>query len=177
MNDFNEKLRYSLGQQQIFDIQLLKQHIPKCTNIIKTDIEMDKSGVDYIAEISGGAQILIDAKTRMRGCSKYWNGEPELAIEIWSVVEKKKVGWTFNDNTLVDYILYTFPDEDCKEYFFLPFQLLRKAAIENYFSWCQKYRVKDQLNNGYTSRAVFVPANIVIDAINNAMRCSVNKNA
>ena len=99
MNDWQEKLEYSLGQQQAFDIALLKKHIPRCESIRKTDIEQDKSGVDYVATLAHGAEVLIDAKTRTPGSSKYWaNGEAELALEVWSVIGKK-VGWTLSTKT------------------------------------------------------------------------------
>lgn len=169
-NDFNQKLRYSLGEQQKFDHEILKKHIPFCDKVEKTDIETDRTGVDYVATLRGGAVIYIDAKTREKGCSKYWNGEPELAIETWSVVEQKKVGWTFKENSNVDYILYTFPESDCKEYFFIPFQLLRKVAVENYRAWTKKYKPKFQANKDYRSQAMFVPASVVLNAIEEAMK-------
>ena len=134
MNDFYEKLRYSLSEQQTFDCNILKSHIPNCIAIKKTDTATDKTGIDYIAELDGGAKIYIDAKTRTPGCSRYWRGEPELAIEMWSVVEKKKVGWTFSKKTNVDYILYTFPKEDYSGYFLFRFSFcvqLRNVVISN----------------------------------------------
>jgi hypothetical protein len=170
-NDFNQKLRYSLGERQLFDFEILKTHIPKCVDVKKTDIETDKSGIDYIATLRGGAEICIDAKTREPGCSRYWkNGEPELAIETWSVVENKIPGWTYKENSQVDYILYTFPENDCREYFFIPFQLLRKVSIENYKEWSRDYPKKKQRNRTYHSEAIFVPADVVIAAIEKAMR-------
>ena len=124
MNNFYEKLSYSLGHQQTVDCNILRSHIPKCIGVEKTSVDIDRTGVDYIATLQGGTKIFIDAKTRTPGCSRYWKGEPELAIETWSVVEKKIPGWTFNEKSDVDYILYTFPKEDYAGYFFIPFQLL-----------------------------------------------------
>lgn len=181
INDFNQKLQYSLGEQQNFDHEILKRHIPNCERIEKTDIETDKTGIDYIAVINdgvhpGGTKIYIDAKTRERGCSKYWhNGEPELAIETWSVVgsqyNKAVPGWTFKTNTNVDYILYTFHESDSKQYFFIPFQLLRKAARENYSDWIKRYPLKrqNQTSGRYQSEAMFVPASVVLEAIRKTM--------
>ena len=106
MNNFYEKLSYSLGHQQTVDCNILRSHIPKCIGVEKTSVDIDRAGVDYIATLQGGTKILIDAKTRTPGCSRYWKDEPELAIETWSVVEKKIPGWTFNEKSDVDYILY-----------------------------------------------------------------------
>ena len=169
MNDFYEKLRYSLGEQQTFDCNILKSHIPNCIEIKKTDTATDKTGIDYIAVLDGGAKIYIDAKTRTPGCSRYWHGEPELAIEMWSVVEKKKVGWTFSKKTNVDYILYTFPKEDYSGYFFIPFQLLRSAAKHCYPEWKKRYPKYYQQNNGYTSQAMFIPASVLIAEVQREM--------
>lgn len=126
---------------------------------------MDKSGVDYIATLKNGAQILIDAKTRMKGCSKYWKGEPELALEMWSVKEQRKIGWTLKEDTQCDYILYTFPKEDSDRYYFIPFQLLRIAFLKNGRNWYSTYGSKLQLNHSYHSEAIFVPASVVLQAV------------
>lgn len=149
MNDFQEKLRYSLGSQQKFDIAILKNHIPHCISIEKTDTETDKTGIDYVETLKNGAKIYIDAKTREPGCSKYWRGEPELAIETYSVIKKwlegkeiVKVGWTFKTDSNVDY-----------------FEL-----------WASKYPRKRQANKSYQSEAMFVPANVVLKAVMDAMK-------
>lgn len=169
MNGWKEKLEYSLGQQQDFDFQLLKQHIPRCVSIRKTDTEQDKSGVDYVATLANGAEIFIDAKTRMAGSSKFWkNNEAELALEVWSVVNKK-VGWTLNTASNVDYILYTFDKSDWNKYYFLPFQLLRKAFYEKGAAWKEKYKQREQWSDGWKSAAIFVPASVVLNAIQETM--------
>lgn len=169
MNGWKEKLEYSLGRQQEFDFQLLKQHIPRCQSIRKTDIEQDKSGVDYVATLANGAEVLIDAKTRTAGSSKYWkSNEAELALEVWSVVNKK-VGWTLNTASNVDYILYTFDKSDWDKYYFLPFQLLRKAFHENFRRWKAEYEQKEQWSDGWKSAAIFVPASVVLQAIRETM--------
>lgn len=150
------------------------QHIPSCIKIEKTDVETDKTGIDYVATLRGGAKVFIDAKTREPGCSKHWrHGEPELAIETWSVWKTNQnegiAGWTYKESSNVDYILYTFPKEDCKEYFFIPFQLLRKVAKENGEKWSKTYRPLKQQNKGYFSVAMFVPASVVLNAIRDSM--------
>lgn len=171
MNNFVEKLQYSLGKQQTFDIAFLKNHIPNCREITKTNLEQDRAGVDYVATLDGGAKIFIDAKTREKGCSRYWKfGEPELALEIYSVCEKKKLGWTLSDSTNVDYILYTFDKSDTDDYFFLPFQLLRKIFWENGKDWVGRFGYKIQKSDSWHSWAVFVPASVVLATLTNSMK-------
>lgn len=175
MNGWAKKLEYSLAKQQEFDKELLKSHLSKCVSVEKADTDLDRKGIDYIATIDGGAKVFIDAKTRTSGCSKFWkDGEPELALETWSVVEDRKVGWTLDGRKLTDYVLYTFPKEDCDRYFFLPFQLLKKVFTERGRSWYRKYPVKTQKSYSgssvWHSECVFVPAKIVLNAITLSMQ-------
>ena len=57
MNNFYEKLSYSLGHQQTVGCNILRSHIPKCIGVEKTSIEIDRTGVDYIATLQGGTKI------------------------------------------------------------------------------------------------------------------------
>lgn len=174
MNDWNSKLEYSLSAQQQFDIYLLMNYIPHCISIRKTSVEEDRKGVDYVAVLQNGAEILIDAKTREPGSKRYWkHGEAELALEIWSVVEREKIGWTLNNSTNVDYILYRFDRKDWDKFYFIPFQLLRKAFWENGPKWVETYVRKKQKSNSWTSECVFVPASIVLDAVSKIMQGSI----
>ena len=173
MNGWQEKLEYSLASQQDFDIEILKNHIPSCVSVEKTDVATDKTGVDYIATLTNGAVVFIDAKTRTADCVKYWNnGEPELALEKWSVVGRK-IGWTLSTSSAVDYILFTFDKKACNKFFFIPFQLLRKVFLENGKDWQDKYGLKYQYSHSasghWESQAIFVPASVVIQAIKQTM--------
>lgn len=174
MNDWNEKFAYSLSAQQQFDISLLKQHVPDCVEVQKTTLEMDKKGIDYIATLEDGAEVYIDGKTRIAGASRFWkDGEPELALELWSVMEKHKKGWTLSAASNVDYVLFTFDKHDCDRYFFIPYQLLRKAFLKHGRKWCVVYPRKIQSSvRGdliWHSEAVFVPARVVLRAVSNCM--------
>ena len=166
-HDFRQKLAFSLGERERFDISHISKAISKCKEVKKTDAELDRAGVDYIATLEDGARIGIDAKAREKGASRYWkHGEPELALEIWSVCGIKK-GWTLSTRSNVDMILYTFDKADCNKFYLLPFQQLRMAFERNGKQWCEKYsRKKQQSNKGaWQSEAVFVPASVVIKAV------------
>lgn len=175
-HDFTQKLEFSLGERLNVDVNIIRDIIPGCVSVVKTDTETDKTGVDYIASLRNGAQILIDAKTRERGAKVFWkHNEPELALEIWSVMPQDgtegKTGWTLSEQTNVDYILYTFNRDDTDKFFFLPFQLLRTAFRQNYDCWYQQFDVKVQSSNAgqWKSCAMFVPASIVLDAVSAIM--------
>lgn len=170
MNDWKQKLEYSLAAAAEFDCRLLKEHIPGCVSVRKTDVETDKTGIDYVATLHGGAEVYIDAKTREQGCSRFWkNGIPELAVEIWSNRERKTQGWAWSGKSNVDYILYTFARSDCDRYWFIPFQLMRKALYENAQVWFRKYPYKTQRSNTWTSGALFIPAPELVAAVTACM--------
>ncbi len=173
--DFDERLAFSQGNHVISDIEFLKKTIPQCIEVIKTDIETDKQGIDYIAKLKGGAEIGIDVKMREKGASKFWDyGEAELALEIWSVCPNNTItgirGWTLSDKTNVDFILYMFDSSDWNKSYLLPYQLLRMAFLRNGRNWVQKYPRKRQTSNNWQSEAIFVPVSVVIDAIKAEMQ-------
>lgn len=174
--DFLERLEFSQGSKINFDTQLIKNIIPNCIEVNKTDVSLDKTGIDYIAKLRGGAEIGIDVKTREKGASRFWKyGEAELALEIWSVCPDEnnnfngKKGWTLSENSNVDLILYTFDAKDCEKFYLLPFQHLRTAFLKNGKSWIKQFQSKKQYSNSWQSAAVFVPASIVLEAVKNEM--------
>lgn len=174
MNNFRDCFEYSIGNREIFDISLLREYMPRGATIEKTKKDLDKLGVDYVITMKDGSTLTVDAKTRKPGASKYWRGEPELALERYSVVEQKIVGWLFKSSDVhPDYILYTFDAKDTKNFYFIPYALLRKAAFTNWRLWESRYGIKAQPNDshgGYTSDALFVPASIVVDAVSETMK-------
>ena len=172
INKWNEKYTYSISEQQKIDMELLKNNIPDCVKVAKTGPGFDMLGVDYIATLTGGAQIYIDAKTRMPGCSKWWkNGEPDLALELWSDIDAKKDGWTLSTTTPVDFILYTFDGSDWDKSYLISFQLLRAALIKNMDLWIKTYRTKKQTSSNsygdvWYGEAMFIPVSVVLAAVN-----------
>lgn len=170
---FTERLAFSKGARQETDEATILSLLDGCASVSVAGEVLDKKGVDFIATLRKGAEVFVDVKTRSKGCSKYWIYEPELAIEIWSVVPNEdrfvvgKVGWTFDESKITDMILYTFAPEDSDTAFLLPFQSLRIAARRNINSWMLKYKIDTQNSGTWRSRAVFVPVSEVISAINN----------
>ena len=80
--DFKERLAFSQGRRIKSDIELLQKLIPSCVSVVKTDANLDKQGIDYVAKLKNGAEIGIDVKTRDQGASRYWKKcEPDLALE------------------------------------------------------------------------------------------------
>lgn len=171
MNDFSACLEYSLGEREQFDISILKRHFFRVKSIEKTDVETDKTGIDYVATLYDGSHFTIDAKTRQEGCSRYWkDNTPELCVEEYSDKEREVIGWLFkNSENHPDYILYTFHKHDSNRYYLIPYQLLRRAAKRYWAAWVHDYGVKEQKNHGWTSTAIFVPAPVLLKAIYECM--------
>lgn len=177
--EFFEKLNYSFEVTSEFDMEVLKQVIPNCRDVRKSSMERDKFGIDYVATLKGGSEVYIDAKTREVGASKWWKyGEPELALETWSVCpggkyntpnNLKKPGWSWDSSKLSDLILYTFHPSDTSNAYILPFQHIRMAVHKYMRQWIAEYGVKTQETeiNGfrYESQAVFIPASVLVEAI------------
>lgn len=172
--DMQTMLAYSRGIRETTDLVTIQNLIEGCVSVEKTDSEMDRAGVDYVARLRKGAEILIDAKTRTPGCSKHWRNGPELALELWSVRptsrSKGKAGWTVCEAKNVDYILFTFDLADSDNVYLYPFQLLRMAFRNNFLKWVeQKYKTDIQNSGGWQSECIFVPEVVVWDAMRQAM--------
>lgn len=166
---FDERLAFSRGKRELTDIETLKTMIPGCITITKTDVKTDKLGIDYIATLRRGAEILIDAKARDKGASRFWKGEPDLALEKWSVIPDKgitgKVGWTLCEKKQTDMILFTFDPSDTQDVFLMSFQLLRIAFVRNITAWYSRFNHAPQNSFGWRSECVFVPVSVVFNAI------------
>ena len=166
MYDFNKDLAFSLGANKAFDETLIQKAIPHCVGVRKTGMDLDKKGVDYIALLDGGTEINIDAKRRRKGAVR--NGEPVLAVETWSAYPHK-VGWTYSRSTPVDMILYVFDPDEWQNFYLVPFQHLRMAAINHYHEWKERYKEREQRNDGWVSKCIFVPASVVLSAVSDEM--------
>lgn len=174
--NFQERLEFSLGEQQLTDIETIKSMLAGCVSVNKSSsLDLEKAGIDYIAVLRGGAEVYIDAKTRDSGCSKWWsNKQPELALEYWSVRPdgkyhtpraQSKAGWTLSESKKTDLILFKFDMADCLNVYLISFQLLRIAFRRNQSLWRKKYRTAPQDSGSWESECVFVPVHVVYEAV------------
>jgi hypothetical protein len=179
--DFKERLEFSMGSRKETDAETIMVLLDGCLEVNANDAEGDDNGIDFIATLRGGSKVAIDVKTRQPGCSKFWRngeGEPELAIEKWSVMpggtcgiplHSAKAGWTVDESKETDLILYTFDPKDSSVAYLLPFQSLRLAARKMIPLWFARHKVDIQTSQSggrmWQSQAVFVPASEVIAAI------------
>jgi hypothetical protein len=176
--DMQDNLVFSKGALQTSDTATLMEMISGCHKVEPGLEASDRNGIDYIATLRKGARIFIDAKTRRKGCSKFWtrdtNGrrQPEVALEYWSVMpggkygkRMGKVGWTLCETKQTDLILYTFDPEDSRDVFLFSFQLLRMSFRRNCKDWMSSHKVDVQDSGTWQSQAVFVPVSVVFDSV------------
>lgn len=173
--DFQERLAFSVDGRTEDDAATIKQIVAGCVTVTKTDVQEDRSGIDYWATLRRGARIGIDLKLRSVGCSRFWKEGPELALEIWSVLPDDehcgKAGWTLDESKKTDYTLHRFDPRDTCMVYLLPFQLLRMAFRESLSAWKGRYRLPDPQNSGtWKSQAIFIPAEVVLVAISAKMQ-------
>lgn len=164
----------SLGTRKETDIATIASMLDGCVSVTKTDAQLDRLGVDYVATLRGGAQVLIDAKAREKGAKKYWRDGPDVALETWSVCPNGKhagkEGWTLCQSKQTDFILFTFDAIDADEVFLASYQLLRTAFARNKEEWMRRYKHARQSSGGWTSECVFVPWRVVEQALLAAQR-------
>lgn len=173
--DFYDCLKMSTESRQLeTDKETLKRYFGNAVQeVIKTDVELDKTGIDYIVVLKSNVKIGVDVKTRTKGCSKYWKNGAEFALEVWSqryqgaITERDKKGWTLDEKKQCDYVMFKFDKTDCDLVYVLPFQQLRKAFQKNIKPWINSYRHEWQRQRTaeYKSACVFVPASVVCEAV------------
>lgn len=150
------------------ELHLAKMFFPNCVKVKKPSVEMDKKGVDAIYILNTKEEIFIDYKSREKGCSQYWNKiskEAQVAPELWSDIERKKIGWTLDQEKITDYIVHLYYPEDYHEPFMFDFPLYRKIFIRYHRHWKGKYRTEIQNNKNWQSECVFIPRSIIEEAI------------
>ena len=173
---FIKDLEMSRGIVCATDLATIQSMIPGCKDVRIATISQDKAGTDYIATLRGGAEILIDGKTREKGVRAKWRNHhiPELALEKWSVIPNSscpngKVGWSLCETKQTDMVLYTFNPADSLTCFLFPFQHLRMAFRKNIKYLYANFKVAPQSSqhgsHSWQSECVFVPENILWNLI------------
>lgn len=170
---FERDLRWSRGRTEQRDIAMLWRLFgDSCVRVTKTDVAMDKAGVDYIVTLRRGAEVYVDAKARKPGASRYWRyGEPDLQLESYSVVPMPgvpngKPGWTLDEARNVDLILFSYDARDTDEVYIVSAHLLRMAFRRNYHVWRGQFPVHRQDSGRWQSECFFVPRSVVAAAVN-----------
>jgi len=158
---FDDKLKASYGVIDGADISirgLLMRIIFGAEKITRASKFDDQAGTDYWVICSGGIRISIDVKTRDQD---FWlrHGNDDLAIEIWSVVEKQIVGWSRDSRKQAHYILWFW--KETGRWCLVPFRMLCLITTRSWQEWEAKYKTATQFTpskeGGWHSKCVFVP--------------------
>lgn len=175
--EFAERLAFSRGVRERTDVETLRRMIAGCERVEPTSSADDRKGVDYWAHVRGGRPLGIDAKAREAGAGRYWvNGEPDLALERWSIVPdharpRGVPGWTIDPAKLTDMVLFTFDPQDTDLCYLLGLPQLRLTFLRFRHRWRDRgYRYAAQTTNrngrsAYRSACLFVPAGVVLDGM------------
>lgn len=164
--DFSERLLWSDGATPGADIgAVLLKEIPGAAKVCKAEESDDRMGTDYWVVLKSGNKVSVDMKRREEDYAK--RGLDDLALESWSVVEKKKIGWTLDVNKRCDYIFWFW--QETGRWCLVPFRMLCGVFLEYKNDWLESYQVARQRtpwgDGHYHSECVFVPRVIVWRAI------------
>lgn len=171
---FDERIAFSRGAALESDRETIKAFLVGCVKVVKASESDDRAGVDYIATLRKGYPVTVQAKRRDKGCSAHWNGEPQLALEKWSVVERKISGWTLDESKSSELILFSFDPSDWHEAFIVSAQHLRVAFRRYLHDWyaAHYHAMQHTPDRGYHSECVFVPVSVVLAAVTEVSRVS-----
>lgn len=149
---------------------ILLDNIPGAIQVNRATRRDDRNGTDYWVGRNCDRPLSIDAKVRRQDWWRRHPKEDDLALELWSVVEKEVIGWTFNERKQTDYILWLW--QDTGRWCLVPFPMLCAVANDNREEWSNAYRHDTQHTprsngypGGYHSECIFVPRNVVWRAI------------
>lgn len=163
--DFNKKMRVAEGVASTRDVQqLLLVAIPGALQAIQSHSINDRKGCDYWIEHASGKWLSVDCKIRDKDFREV-TGEDDVALETWSVVEKRVPGWTLRKDKNTDYVLWFW--RDSLRWCLVPFLPLCRVFEINASAWCGKYKTRQQFtprhngSGGYHSECVFVPRKAV----------------
>lgn len=123
---------------------------------VVTDLALQKTGIDRIITLDDGHTITIEEKVR-------YTVYPDILLEYRST--PTATGW-INKPLHCDYIAYVF--EPNKTAHILPYQLLRRAWLENNKAWLKQYKHVPGRNQGYTSMSVAIPIRVLKQALYDA---------
>lgn len=155
---FQDMLAFSWGYADSEDIEhILCNNIPAAIIATRAQVQEDKQGIDYwVYRGNNQRPLSVDVKRRQDDPIISFNAD-DLALEIWNVVETRKIGWTLDKNKKSDYILWFFVPT--KRWVLIPFPMLSHVFEKNLEKWQGKYRTATQSSNGghWHSKCVFVP--------------------
>jgi hypothetical protein len=164
---FSECLAFADGHAPTVEAvgKIIADRIPGFVSIERADFSSDKDGTDFFITRRGNEALRLDLKLRGTDCMNF--GADDLALETWSKIELKRVGWTRDERKNSDFILWFW--KDTGRFFLVSFPCLCSVFRRFWEVWAQRYQTAIQDNMSewerWQSQCVFVPRQIVLDAI------------
>lgn len=160
INDFNDDLEYSLDKSDDKSLnEFYRRIFPPIKEIeFKSDIKVQKRGIDKSIYLESGGIITIDEKKRREDYG-------DILIEIWSSKEDRIRGWLLKSEC--NYIVYII--EPANKVYLLPTLLLRLCWEDNKEKWKNKYPQICAKNKGYTTVSYAMPTEILLSSIEKQM--------
>lgn len=158
---FQERLVWSDGSiSEKEDMpQYLLSRIPLAVKVERAIRADDRKGIDWWVTLQSGQRVGVDVKVRDEDWAR--KGWDDIALEIWSVVEKQIIGWTRDPNKQSDYIVFLW--KDTGRCVIMPFPWLCSIFIDHWEIWQKKFKTAYQnTENRYHSQCVFVPRELVL---------------
>jgi hypothetical protein len=169
--DFTERLAMSQGVAANAGIDdVLLKHIPGALRVQQATTFEDRHGTDRWVYRRCAPRLSIDVKSRSMDPTCDLPPEQrcdDLALEVWSVKESQKRGWTWDSEKHTDYILWWF--QTTHRWVLIPFPLLCAVATERIQEWNAnpdyRTRVQDTNHGAWHSECVYVPRQVIWQAI------------
>ena len=160
--DFNERIEMSEGVCSSSDVDaILLNAIPGSINAWRADERDDINGTDWWVSRESGRPIGVDVKARSKDYSL--KGNDDLALELWSDIDRHVIGWTLRTDKQTDYVLWVW--QDTGRWCLLPFPMLCYVFWKRGREWTGKYkRAKQSSRRGlysWKSECLFVPRRVV----------------
>lgn len=166
VNDFGVDLQYSLDQEEceLLDCFYHRAFPSICRIELIEDLERQRRGMDKILHFNSGYQISLDEKKRRKDYG-------DILLETWSQYENLKRGWLYTAQC--DYIVYAIMPTQIV--YLLPVLLLKKAWHNNKDLWLNNHEGVQSHNKNYTTINIAIPINVLMEAIQAEMKCSLGE--
>lgn len=174
-SDFRADVAFSDGfaPEPIKVFGFICELIPGFRGVRRANPLQDIKGCDYWIDRCGLTALGVDLKLRKKDFSVVTGPKraDDLALEVWSDVGRKKVGWTRDPLKICDYILWYW--KDTGRFFIVPFPPLCDVFRRNWRNWSKLYGPQRQTSRDgdrtWRSECVFVPRQVVVRKINEWM--------
>lgn len=156
---FFEQIEMSQGHAVNASVgDVLMANVPGAIQVVQSSIADDRKGTDWWVVLGNKKRLSVDCKVRQDDCIVKFKAD-DIALETWSVIEHRVIGWTRNPDKETDYILWLW--KDTGRWLLIPFTMLCGAFIDNWRLWRKQYRtaIQKTTENGivkWHSECVFV---------------------